>query len=250
MFFVRKILSIVAFVLFFIVLWSCSTVKETTSLMTGKEIYADETYQQIQKNENRLHAMLAGKFVQYNKASGDYKTWMVNGGNDSVVIYFIPVGNPAKDGLWLYHYQLMTSLPNEPIYEAFSKLEVIDRDTTRGVYYEAPDDFNVPIETLLENPKTAFETIDFDKLERSRVGEEVLYFREKALYFTGESQFIRKDANGKEYGHFLKDHYEVSPSGMTYNTYYYNADKTAYKASDPDKLVKMAAIRGVENKGR
>jgi hypothetical protein len=223
-------------------LMSCSITKKQSSLVTGKEIYAEQTYQKIVKNEERLQAMLAGYFVIYESSEEGDKPWIVNEGKDSVVVYCVPVGNLAKDGCWMYSSQLLTSLPNEPIYRMFFRLEPIDRDTIQGIYYEVPDDFDTPIDQIIKSPTDAFKNINFSTLEKSKKGEQVTYFRKTPLLFLGDAPMEKGEAK-EGYGMYYHDHYEVSPQGMTFNHYYYDQSKTDYKVSITNKLIKMASIK-------
>jgi len=235
---IKKILLFSMITSLFALLGACGGTK---TLVTGPDIHKEETYQGIIKNEARLHAMLVGKFVQYNKVNKEkkYKTWMVNEGKDSVMIYVFPVGEPNKIGYWLYNYQVMTSLPNEPIYQSFTRLDVIDRDSIRGVYYEAPADFDYTVEEILANPTAIFEKVDLDNLEPSKEGEEVTYIRKTPLHFVGYSQY--KESTIEQFV-YMRDRYSVKPKGVHFSFVYYDENKENPKSRPPDRLVKLAVI--------
>lgn len=217
--------------------------KSKEGFIKGKHIYEDETFSPIQSNIGRLTAMLAGEFVQYNNQNKEqvYRPWLVNNQKDSVVLYSIPVGEPNKVGYWMYHYQVMTSLPDEPIYEAFEEFIEINRDTIKSVYYEAPSDFNVPLEDLLKKHKYAFETVKLEKLEASNVAEKITYVRQNPLYFKGMTPMIKDDQNK---GHYKRDHYEIRPSGILYkvNRYKKAADEEPERFN-VDKFIKLQMCR-------
>lgn len=207
-----------------------------------------EYYQSIKSNVARLRGLLSGKFVQYvvppsflvkdsleningimelkdpSKAislteftQNKYITWLVNEQKDSIIMYSIPVGNPNKDGYWLYHYQILTSLPNEPVYEVFEQFTERNRDSITSVYYSVPEDFNVPLEQLLANYKVEFEIIEFKKLEE-RAGETGLYLRQNPLFFKDEGPLVSYDPNSTVH---QKNIYEIYPEYYYYHTITY-----------------------------
>lgn len=237
----------------FLLLLSCGGTQNTTkkgkdAFLTGKTIYEDETFVGIKNNTARLCAMLSGKYVQYNKNNSErvYKAWMVNGGKDSVMVYALPVGDPNKVGYWMYYYQIMTSLPDEPIYEAFGKMESIDRDTIRVTYYEAPDDFNVPLKDLTTNPNAAFAQVKLESLSLSKYGEIVTYVRKTPLHFEGRSPLM-PDPQSK--GRYRVDCYNIRPEGHTYQILRYTSDKEPIDGQNAiDKLVKTAMMRSHTSK--
>lgn len=227
-------------IIFFTLLLSCGNAKEVTKLesvtasktnsifIKGADATKDASYAHIVSNLGRLRAMLTGTFVQYNtigdKERIKYSAWLVNDNKDSVVIYQIPVGNYQKVGYWIYKYQVMTSLPDDPIYEAFSKLVEVSRDTIREVFYSAPDDFNITLEQLLQNPDAAFAKLDLSKLEPSESVGDILYIRQSPLYFRGESLF--EPYAIPDFGDALKqDFYEVRPDKVTLDHNFHDKDK-------------------------
>lgn len=242
-----------ALLMLFLLVQSCGSTSQSTSKKmkeiwaTNDAIYKDETYSGIGGNVQRLHAMLCGEFVHYNRSNPErtLKAWTVNGGRDSVIVYVLPVGDPNKVGHWLYYYQIMTSLPDEPIYEAFSKLEAIDRDTIRSVYYDAPSDFNVPLNELTSNPKGAFAQVKLDELSLSSYGEVVTYVRKTPLHFEGKSRLMKNHQNEK----LLRiEKYEIKPQGHTYQSLNYDEE---HKLLDDDseeladRFVKKATLKAV-----
>lgn len=176
-------------------------------------------YESIVSNVARLQALLTGSFVQQVEQSIQgkrvYRTWKVNDEQDSIILYSIPVGEPNKIGYWIYHYQIMTSLPNEPVYEAFEHLEVIQRDSIKSVYYEAPESFNIPLATLLKQQRTSFEEIPFSKLVVEEDGG--IYVREKILYFTNKTSIVA-NPQGADY---KIDIYNIKPNSIDYKTLFY-----------------------------
>ena len=239
-------------VLFFCV-QSCGSTSQSTSKKvkgvweTNDVIYQDETYSSISGNVQRLYAMLCGKFIHYNRSNPkrELKAWTVNGGKDSVMVYIMPVGDPNKVGHWLYYYQIMTSLPDEPIYEAFSKLEVVDRDTIRSVYYDAPTNFNVPLEELVSNPKAAFAQVKLGELSLSSYGEVVTYVRKTPLHFEGKSRLMQDHQNE----HLLRiEKYGIKPQGHSYQSLRYNKEKELVNDDSEnsyERFVKKATLKAL-----
>lgn len=233
--------------------------KKGDALIVGPEITADETFSGITNNTARLRAMICGNYVQHNNVKnennkdGEYKAWYVNNGKDSVVLYSIPVGNPNKVGYWIYHSQIMTSLPDQPIYQAFEKLIEVDRDTTRSIYYEVPESFKsvyeyeseddepVAFKEFVANIIQTFDKLDLSTLELSKHGEQVLYIRENPLFFKGITPLMPHD---RRKGWFKQDFYEVTPKGIIYsiNTYEKETDSKPLVVQI-DKFIKLAMIK-------
>ena len=247
-----KVYNVAAVAAIFFLLLACGSTQGTkkgktkTGFLTGDFMTADETFSGITRNVDRLIAMLSGEFVQYNnngnngRKRGVYGPWMVNDGKDSVILYSIPVGDPNKIGHWIYHYQIMTSLPDEPIYEAFEKFVEVSRDTIKSVYYEAPDDFNPTLESLKKHHRASFETIKLDQLEVSVVAEEITYIRENPLFFKGSTPIIE---NQQVSGFFKSDYYEIKPSGILYRIQRFQKDKKTMYDNQDDKFIKLSMVK-------
>lgn len=224
---------------------ACATVKteknnmndgSSSSLLKGAEIHQDETFSAIKNNTARLKAMLSGMYVQYRKRPSEtkYIPWLVNEGKDSVVIYSLPVQDFRKVGHWLYHYQIMTSLPNSPVYHAFSKMVEIDRDTIKAIYYEVPKDFKPSLDELLNAPEKAFSKINLDKLQLSVHGEYITYIRQNPVHFIGQSP-IMSDPQNKE--GYRQDFYDITPSGHKFQIIRYNKNKEKIKDGERKRSV-------------
>lgn len=217
-------------------------------LLYGKDVTAPSTYRDVKGNIPRLKAMMSGRFVQYNTL-GDanrkqYSVWKVNGGKDSVVIYQLPVGNPNKDGHWMYHYQFMTSLPNEPVYAAFSKMTEINRDSILAVYYEVPDDFNTTIPEIIADPENSFKDFEFKRLKLSKTGEKVYYNRKTPLNYYGVSRWVNTTSKVPERkGGYDADCYNVTPNIYSFGKVFYSKDRKYLGPSKKEFLVKEARVK-------
>ena len=111
---------------------------QQTTLVAAANMREKSAYENISGNVQRLKAMMCGRFTVYSTSSDPngrvYSTWLVNEGQDSVVVYTVPVGEASRLGHWLYQCQHMTSLPDEPIHEAFIALKAINRDSIVATY--------------------------------------------------------------------------------------------------------------------
>lgn len=220
-----------------------TSIKEKGVFISGPDCRMDETYSSIKGSVPRLHAMMCGKFVQYstgpNPEETKYSTWLINEGQDSVVIYHLPVGDPNKEGYWMYNCQVMTSLPNNPLNATFSKLVEVSRDTILSVYYELPENFDISLQKMLENPEKAFESVDLISLKE--MNSPTTYIRESILHYKGESEWYSDDRESNK-GGFLASYYLVRPQRMVFGTVAYSKEKQNIGQTKGERLRKDAMI--------
>lgn len=218
--------------------------KNNSIFLKGEVATQDESYAHIVSNVARLKAMLTGSFVQYNTAGDttgiNYKVWKVNDGKDSVVIYQLPVGDFQKVGHWMYQCQIMTSLPDDPIYQAFTKLVEINRDTIQEIYYDAPSDFDMTLEELLTNPEALFSKVDLSQLTPTNDPERVTYIRKTPLHFLGRSSLA---PNPKDKEGFKIILYEVKPQRIEMLIGLSGKDKKFRGSRFPEHINKLAMIK-------
>lgn len=204
----------------------------------------EETYNAVKGSVKRLHAMMAGRFIQYSTGPDpketQYRTWLVNDGKDSVIVYHIPIGNPDKEGYWMYNCQVMTSLPNDPLHATISRLEEVDRDTINNVYYDFPADFEATLPDILENPKKAFAEVSFLSLKKSE-GEDIPYVRESITNYKGEAAWSPVSYEGNENG-FIATYFLVRPQMMVFGRTIYDKDKKVKEQTNGERLMKNAMI--------
>lgn len=245
--------SVIVILLLSIYLSSCSGGKEVVQKIDNKSkslfvenagYNQDETYSSIKGSVKRLHTMMSGRFVQYTTGSDpketDYKTWLINDGQDSVIIYHIPIGNPDKEGYWMYNCQVMTSLPNDPLHATISKLEEVDRDTIKAVFYDFPADFKASLPEILEDPKSAFASVYFLALKKSE-GQAIPYVRESIISYKGESAWSLADYEGNE-GGFVATYFLVRPQMMVFGSCAYDKNKKKLGQTKGERLMKNAMI--------
>lgn len=233
------ILKIVCFFILVSII-GCKSMTKTTGIdISSKPDVLDvESYRNIRSNIARVQAMLVGEFVQHTRVGNEdeYKTWMVNDKQDSVMLYSIPVAEPNKNGYWLYHYQIMTSLPDEPIYEVFEKLIEVDRDSIKSVYYLAPKDFNLPLNELIKKHENSFSDIKFDELEMDEDGG--YYIRQNALFFKSQTAI---EKGPKSF--YIEEIYNVYPNQIVFATVYYkDAEGKKFHSQEVSKFVKLSVF--------
>lgn len=256
----RLSLSLVSviFISIFLLFFACGKTKMTTKLQSvtatksgaiflkGPAATKDESYSHIVSNVARLKAMLTGAFVQYNTnadtAGKIYSTWLVNDGKDSIMWYQIPVGDYQKVGHWMYQYQIMTSLPDDPIHETFSKLVELSRDSIEESYFNPPSDFNVPLEELLADPEAAFAKVNLKELKPSATPYKICYVRQTPLHFAGESVFLPDDHPQNKDG--LKiDYYHAIPEKVIFGIRHYTKEKVSVGESPPEQFFKISMMK-------
>lgn len=248
--------------------------EENKKLLVG---FVNETdvgidyYRSIKSNVARLQAFMAGKFVQQDivyldsfldslknivnaeaentsitkLTQGMYSTWLVNDNNDSVVLYSFPVGDPRKVGYWLYHYQVLTSLPDDPIYEVFEELIEIDRDTIESYFYASPKDFDPSLKELLKNYTAEFKSINLRKLKQLEDKERPIengkfYLRQNPIFFKSETYVTNHSLDSPV---CEKDIYELHPKYYYYHTIAYtDSTRKTVAGVYPGRFLKEGAF--------
>lgn len=213
---------------------------KSTTPRTTNEVSLSEEYKKVSGNIARLQAMLTGKFVQQILTEIDsisqreiYTTWKVNDKEDSILLYSIPLDDPNRVGYWIYHYQIMTTLPDEPVYQAFESLVLTSRDTIKSIYYKAPDDFTITLSELLKTKGKSFQDVPLSKLEIEEDGGS--YVRQDILHFNNKATIVpnpqRKD--------YKMDMYEIYPEHIFYSTIFYKDPK----GKEPIESVKTKFLK-------
>lgn len=181
-------------------------------------IFSDDYYVNNAKNNlERLRLLLSGLYVQKNEDTkdGTFETWTVRGGQDSILAYTLPVGEPAKDGYWLYLHQFISNAPDEPVYSAFQQFKQVSRDSIQSIMYDNPQE--VTLEDLITKKADCFKELDFDNLEEN--GEHLIYVKTGNASFEGNSKLYknpRADANN-----YRKDQYVVQAKKFQFQSSFY-----------------------------
>lgn len=165
----------VFFVLGVILLFSCARQSSESLIKCTDTVY----YTQLNNNIKRIHHLMQGAFVAYQKQ--DTSCWNVADG-DSVILYSRPIGNVSKHGYWIYSYEFMTSLPNDPLYVSIKKVIQIERDSFRIEYYSYPEDFTLK---KVLNDRYMEENFNFEKAELTP--KSVLFVKQDIATFVAQS---------------------------------------------------------------
>ncbi|MCH2043054.1 MAG: hypothetical protein MK212_02850 [Saprospiraceae bacterium] len=212
-----------------IVLLSCTANKSTESLLEYQTLQ-HEYYENLGKNICRLHHLMQGAFVSYSyDTAGQLQYWNVTDG-DSVVLYSKPIGEISKQGYWIYSYEFMTSLPNDPIYTSIKKIDQIDRDTFEISYYKSPKVYKLT-EILDDNFSNKLDFDDFIKTDKK-----VRYIRQNNTQFIGSS-IIYEDPQC----HCLrKNIYDITPTSYEVSSDFYSKKDTTFinRKKRPNFLVR------------
>jgi hypothetical protein len=177
-------------------------------------VFETAYYQALQKNIIRLHHLMQGTFTAY---AENQDAWTVSEG-DSVVLCNVPLGDPNKDGYWIYSYEFMTSLPDAPIYTSIKRLEQLSRDTIDVYYYHPKQPVDIQLDDVLNASKLNAK-INLEQLVKR--DKRVRYVRHSAANFIGKS-LLYEDPDR----HCLRQNsYDLSPK-------YYQVETTFYDKQD------------------
>lgn len=249
----RQVASILMIMLIFLGIYSCGTPKKQVHkrqkssdiFVYGDEVQKEASYADIQGSVARLRAILCGKFVHYSVGRDPkrekYTPWLVNENQDSVLHFYVPVGDYRKDGYWVYHYQCLTSLIDNPISETFFKLQSVNRDSITATFYTPPKDFSKKITEIVKDPRGAFKEVNFKKMKLSSNSRVIYYVRQTPLKYLGESN-LNNAKNPKNKDGYEAFYYTVNIGKIEVGVRGYNKDKAKIGESKPEWLVKEAMI--------
>lgn len=142
-------------------------------------------------NEERLHRMLQGTYVRYSyrdRKTNRFVPWKVNDGQDSVIYYIKPIGDPNKNGYCLLHCLVMTHLPDRPLVTYVSKIKQITRDSLVLKYYAG---IEATLGEIIDG--TAEKEINFSNLNGDNATSLYSYVKES-------NQQFRLSTTRKKYG--------------------------------------------------
>lgn len=220
-----------------------NTAPNQKGFIGGDIVTKDETYQSIVNSTARFQAMFSGEYIQKIKATDDngkeyYKPCLVNDGMDSTMLYIVPIGDPNKDGYWLYGSQRITSLPNDPIHQWVNKIESINRDTIAVYAYVFPPEFEPPLSELIKKHRNIIEDMDLSRLEKSTNVE--YYVRQTPLHYICTSTLLQRPNHDSYYKAIL----EIQPASFSVSTRVY-ADSltTESKKNSSNIFIKQRLVR-------
>lgn len=212
----------------------------------GVEVRTEDNYKDIKGNVARLQAMLCGRFTHHvipktDSTQSIYKVWLVNDGKDSVVHYHLPVGNKNREGYWVYIHQCLTSLPDDPTYNVLAKFEEIDRDTILSKRYALPEDFEINLKAIIEDPKDYFSSIDLLKLGKEKPGSIYNYLRKSPLNYLGEGEIFVKEVKNTPIK-FIRRYYDITPKQIMGFKVGYNSDTLSFTRTKGEYYLREAMV--------
>lgn len=161
----------------------------------------------------QLHELMQGTFVLHSKGVDDKLHSLNVTGTDSIVLYTTFLGDTAKGEYWLYSYEFMTSLPNNPTYTSIKRIQQIDADTYLVSYYVPPRKFNLQ-EVLIDNYLSREINIGLLQLRDKKVR----YVYKEPNTFVGKS-IVYEDKDC----HCLRENiYDISPKYYQVNATFYS----------------------------
>ncbi|BDS09927.1 hypothetical protein [Aureispira anguillae] len=251
----KHVLKAPIFILSFLIFYSCTvTKKQQTKHQKPKGIFVyeaaelrEEQYRNIKGAVPRLRAMMCGKFVHQILTKNEegvikYETWHTKDGEDSMMIYQVPVGDPHKIGYWIYNCQYLTSLPDNPVYQTFSKLEAVNRDTIKAVSYEVPEGFKLDVTQKTAAFKASLEKIEWKGLKLYNGGSVKYYERQTIIKYNGQSIMKAKELEKHKKIKYVINYSNVEMDRILFGSRYYDKDKKFLGGNNPDQLFKLAGI--------
>ncbi len=223
-----------------LLLSACSTIAPSnTAKSPTTTVFEEAYYQDLEKNIVRLHHLLQGTFTAHTGSkSAELTSWTVSEG-DSVVLYSVPLGEPSKNGYWIYSYEFMTSLPDAPIYTSIKRLQQINRDTVDVYYYTSKKPLHICLLDLLDVRRLNAK-IDWEQLEQQE--KRVRYARQSSSHFIGTS-LVYEDPDRHCW---RQNTYDLSPNFYQVKTTFY--DKDQHTPLDIKKRPNLLVRRAIESK--
>lgn len=118
--------------------WSaCTPTESVSSSQVDGDPMLEDYYLNIKGAAPRLSALMTGTFSCYSVRKKGL--WAVNGGKDSLLLHGCTLGEPAKDGYWVYNEIIMTHLPEDPLVQRVYKIEQISPDSLKMRNYRILD---------------------------------------------------------------------------------------------------------------
>lgn len=191
--------------LFFFIL-SCNTSQKASTKITKaptKEMLLE------MPSIERLIAMQTGKFLMYDSAAITVRAY----GTDSLILFSCPVGDPNKDGHWMYQKMYMSSLPDEPLSTDFLKFSKISRDSFAVEQFKADKQY-----AMADKQVALLKEIDFKELES--VACPIAFEKLNQLKFEGTTPVCTIDFDGGK-SQIYANFFRVTPAGFFLRSSYY-----------------------------
>lgn len=221
-------MKIILIILSFFILGSCGSAPKNTlkkSKETKPSVFEPAYYQNLGKNIKRLHHLMQGTFIAYKEgASKNLESWEVSEG-DSVILYNVPLGDVERQGYWVYSYEFMTSLPNEPIYTSIKQIKQFSRDSLEVLYYTTVEPTTIRLGDILDKEVLNKKIQLDDLLLRDK---RVVYVKESAAHFIGYSKVYEDE----QFNCLRQNKYDLSPNYYKVETAFFD------KKNNEDLLMK------------
>lgn len=186
---------------------------------TSYTVFDNQYYINLKQDASRLHHLMQGSFVVYSEEADHHLKKFNVTGQDSVVLYSIPFAN--ADGYWVYSYEFMTSMPNDPTYVSIKQIQSIHPDTFQVFYYNA-EKF-----TLKQILQDSFLDKNIDPKSLVPTDKTVFYTRQTSSSFLGKS-LVYED---KECRCLRQNNYQIDPN-------FYNVTADFFTKKDKIKIDK------------
>jgi len=227
----------------FSLLISCGFVPKSNLKKNIEEpptIFEPAYYQDLGKNIKRLHHLMQGTFTAHKEGtSKKLESWNVSEG-DSVILYNVPLGNIEKEGYWIYSYEFMTSLPNQPIYTSIKQINQVSRDTLEVLYYKTKKPITLKLREVIDK-SILNEKIQLDELVLRN--KKVVYVKQSASQFVGYS----KRYEDPQFDCLRQNKYDLSPNFYKVESAFFDKENHHELLLDkrPNLLVRRAIDFGI-----
>lgn len=165
---------------------ACSITEEVETSTTAENPMLDEYYTNIKGTENRLIALMTGYFSCYSVRKKGL--WTVNDGQDSIVMHGCQLGDPARNGYWVYQEIVMSNLTETPLTQTLVKIEkhthdsltlrnfrIKNKEAFTGIYQKKNQEFDLKdivettcSRTCLKLDQTSFESKSYNCTGRNK----------------------------------------------------------------------------------
>lgn len=208
-----------SFILLLLAVVGCKVTEDAPRLGTFTTDADD--YKKMGSNLIRFHAMQQGYFsYQVKQEDGVFRTHSFSAENDSLMAYVRGIGAPGRDGYWLYYRLFMSSLPNEPTFQAWEYLEQRSRDSFVVHTWQCHEEYR-----LEELTQADFDFgVQLDQIKRDTVYRlsSFYYFRKSMLEYEGLSGVMNPiHLEHKKNYKARQDRIEVRPEHTTWQNRLY-----------------------------
>lgn len=229
--------------------FACKTKKDAYQL----DIRSKRThYQKLGSNLERIVEMERGLYFYKTRSyeDGTESVWGMNHGDtraqDTIFSLRTLVGDPLRDGYWVYHYMYSSVLPEEPLYMAWENYQQVSRDTFVKYFYEVDTEPALAFKKL-QRSNFHWKDIRPRKYVADYTGEVDTYtfVRETMLRYAGYSNLAKTTnlANAKKYP-FRQHTITLSPNLQElHSTLYKDSTKSEKLDADVQSLrIRMSQI--------